>query len=52
MDNTKITTEDLKSNYYALLISICLNKTPSRALMLMGLTEGYGINSGTCKEPY
>ena len=37
-------TEDLKLNYYALLISICLNKTPSRALTLMGLTDGSGTS--------
>ena len=40
-----LTTTDLKPNYYALLISICLNKTPSRALSLMGLSDGKGITA-------
>lgn len=31
---------DLKPNYYALLIAIVKNKTISESLRLMGLTEG------------
>lgn len=35
---------ELKANYYALLVAICLNKTPSKALSMMGVANLSGIS--------
>ena len=53
MIKMKLTTQELKPNYYALLISIVTQKPASESLSAMGLMEGKAKESDEkFKETY
>lgn len=44
--------EKYKENYYALVISICTNKSSQQALSMMGITNGENMNKPATQKKH